>query len=280
MLEKVVLELGWEPAAEEIEELREGLALYQVRLERGMGGDGERGEGVVYITDRPDLVREKMGDGVCILLFLTDKNRDMEWGNIPYAVESLEGLDGDFLGKVYQRHRGEPWVILETERLMVREMEEGDLEALYRIYAQRDTGDFLDGLSEDRDEERAYIKDYVEKVYPFYGFGIWMLVEKSEGRCVGRAGFHMREGFAYPELGFIVAQEEQRKGYCLEACSALLEYGFRELEFDGVQALVVEGNRASEELCRRLGGNLAEKVFRKGKRCLRFVWEANSVVRV
>ena len=36
MLEKVVLELGWEPAAEEIEELREGLALYQVKLESGM----------------------------------------------------------------------------------------------------------------------------------------------------------------------------------------------------------------------------------------------------
>lgn len=101
-----------------------------------------------------------------------------------------------------------------------------------------------------------------------------MLEEKSGGRCVGRAGFHMREGFAYPELGFIVAQEDQRKGYCLEACSALLEYGFRELEFDGVQALVAEGNRASEEVCRRLGGTPAEKICWKGKKCLRFVWEA------
>lgn len=274
MLEKVVLELGWEPAAEEIEELREGLALYQVKLESGMKEKGEQGEGVVYITDRPDAVREKMGDEACILLFLTEENRKLEWGNIPYAVESLEGLDGDFLGKVYQRHRGEPWVILETEMLVVREMEEGDLEALYRIYDQRDAADFLDGLSADRDEERAYIKDYIEKVYAFYGFGIWMLEEKSGGRCVGRAGFHMREGFAYPELGFIVAQEDQRKGYCLEACSALLEYGFRELEFDGVQALVAEGNRASEEVCRRLGGTPAEKICWKGKKCLRFVWEA------
>ena len=147
MLEKVVLELGWEPVAEEIEELREGLALYQVKLESGMREKGEQGEGVVYITDRPDAVREKMGDGACILLFLTEENRKLEWGNIPYAVESLEGLDGDFLGKVYQRHRGEPWVILETERLVVREMEEGDLEALYRIYDQRDAADFRDAAS-------------------------------------------------------------------------------------------------------------------------------------
>ena len=71
-------------------------------------------------------------------------------------MESLEGLDGDFLGKVYQRHRGEPWLILETERLVVREMEEGDLEALYRIYDKRDAADFLDGLSADRDEAVSY----------------------------------------------------------------------------------------------------------------------------
>lgn len=121
-------------------------------------------------------------------------------------MESLEGLDGDFLEKVYQRHIGEPWEILETERLLVREMAEGDLEALYRIYDQADAGDFLDRLSADREEERAYMKSYIEKAYPFFGFGIWMLVEKECGRCVGRAGFCRREGFAYPELGFIVAK--------------------------------------------------------------------------
>ena len=89
MLEKVVLELGWEPAAEEIEELREGLALYQVKLESGMREKGEQGEGVVYITDRPDAVREKMGDGACILLFLTEENRKLEWG-----IRGTEGSPG------------------------------------------------------------------------------------------------------------------------------------------------------------------------------------------
>ena len=95
-----------------------------------------------------------------------------------------QGLSGEGVSEAQR----EPWVILETERLVVREMEEGDLEALYRIYDQRDAADFLDGLSADRDEERAYIKDYIEKVYAFYGFGIWMLEEKSgEGAWEGQA---------------------------------------------------------------------------------------------
>ena len=50
----------------------------------------------------------------------------------------------------------------------------------------------------------------------------------------------MREGFDEPELGFIIAREAQRKGYCMEACGAILEYGFRELGFERVQALAAE----------------------------------------
>ena len=90
----------------------------------------------------------------------------------------------------------------------------------------------------------------------------------------GKGGFSYERRLCLSGAWIYCAQEDQRKGYCLEACSALLEYGFRELEFDGVQALVAEGNRASEEVCRRLGGTPAEKICWKGKKCLRFVWEA------
>lgn len=69
MLEKVVLELEWEPAAAKTEELEEGLALYQVKLERGISEETLTGNGIVYITDRPDAVRERAGKDACILLF-------------------------------------------------------------------------------------------------------------------------------------------------------------------------------------------------------------------
>lgn len=288
MLKKVIVSLEKEAPERKISELREKLALYQTELvvEAGLYTERERADkagqeeagnasgrdGAVYITDRPDAVRAAAGEDACILLYLTEENKGKIWEDIPYAAEELEGLDGDFLEKVYQRHVKEPWEILQTRRLIVREMTEKDLDALYRIYDQPGIGVLMDGLSEDREEERAYIKAYIERAYPFYGFGLWMIAERESGRCVGRAGFFMREGFGEPELGFIIAREEQRKGYCFEVCSALLEYGFRELEFEQIQALVAEGNAASLAVCRKLGGRTAESIVWKKRRYIRFLW--------
>ncbi|WP_455615822.1 GNAT family N-acetyltransferase [Eisenbergiella sp.] len=292
MLEKVVVSLEKEAAEDKIKELREKLALYQTELlvDAGLCEGKERADkmvkagreaegkasgkdGAVYITDRPDKVRAAVGEDACILLYLTEENRGKIWGDIPYAVEDLEGLDGDFLEKVYQRHVKEPWEILQTKRLIVREMTEEDLDALYRIYAQPGIEEVMDGLSEDREEERAYIRAYIERAYPFYGFGLWMIAEKESGRCVGRAGFFMREGLEEPELGFIIAREAQRKGYCFEVCSALLEYGFRELGFERVQALVAEGNSASLAVCRRLGGRMEKRIAGKKRKYIRFIYD-------
>ncbi|WP_417298652.1 GNAT family N-acetyltransferase [Eisenbergiella porci] len=309
MLEKVIVSLEKEAAEDKIKELREKLALYQTELLVDTGlcrgkkradtaenadkadkadkadrtdktvGAGRIAEGkasgkdaAVYITDRPDAVRAAAGEDACILLYLTEENRGKIWGDIPYAVEGLEGLDGDFLEKVYQRHVKEPWEILQTDRLIVREMTEEDLDALYRIYDQPGIEDVMDGLSEDREEERAYVRAYIERAYPFYGFGLWMLAERESGRCVGRAGFFMREGFDEPELGFIIAREAQRKGYCMEACGAILEYGFRELGFERVQALAAERNGASLAVCRKLGGQRSGSIVWEGRSYVRFVW--------
>ena len=82
----------------------------------------------------------------------------------------------------------------------------------------------------------------------------------------------MREGFEDPELGFIIARQEQRKGYCFEVCGALLEYGFRELGFEQVQALVAKENSASEGVCRKLGGQAAGDIVWKNRDYVRFLW--------
>ena len=75
----------------------------------------------------------------------------------------------------------------------------------------------------------------------------------ESGSCIGRAGFFWREDAQFPELGFAVKKSEQGKGYCLEACRAILRFGFEELGFSCVQALTREGNRAAEAVLARLG---------------------------
>lgn len=269
MLKRVILELDGVKR-------REGEQKALAELERELAAEGialewedeeiEAREGDLYLTDKPEGARARHGTDCCILLYLTEENRGKGFGRLPYAVESLEGVDADFLRKVWQRHVGQPWEILRTERLRVREMTEGDLDALYEIYAHPDMTLYTEGPDPDREAERGKLAAYIRNVYPIYGFGIWMLEERKSGRGIGRAGFFWREGALYPELGFAVEKRSQRKGYCLEACKAILEYGFEELGFTLVQALVEEGNEASCQILRQLG--FTEKGMEEGRRTL------------
>ena len=54
-------------------------------------------------------------------------------GEYPYAVESLEGIGAEELEGICRRLSGKPWEILRTERLIVREQKEEDLDILYAV---------------------------------------------------------------------------------------------------------------------------------------------------
>ncbi len=146
-----------------------------------------------------------------------------------------------------------PWDIMETERCVVRETCEADLDAFYEIYAEPSITAFMEPLFEDRAKEEAYVASYRETIYGFYGYGIWTVIEKETGDIIGRAGITMREGYEEPEMGFCIGVPWQRKGYAYEVCKACLEYASETLEFDEVMALVQPGNVSSESLCRKLG---------------------------
>ncbi len=224
------------------------------------GEETERTAAVLWITDNPDRIREEYGADCCILLYLTERNRNRWWPDIPHAILSLKGLDAEYLERVYRRHIGAPWDILETERLLIREMTVEDLDDLYRIYDQPNVERWLAPLWEDREEQREILKRYIENVYPILGVGMWMMVEKKTGRCVGRVGLQLAEGDApaeyseIPKLGFILEKSAQRKGYCREACLAVLRYAFEEMDFGEVCAVVAEDNLASHRFCTAIGG--------------------------
>lgn len=283
-LKRVILEIeaGREPEAA-VKALEERLAAAGIRMTNYSADAGKNAErcgeesGVLYITDAPRKIRQKYGENCCILLYLSKEGGPEDSWSVPYAVETLDGLETDFLEKVYRRHIGAPWEILRTERLIVREMTEADLDALYEIYSGPGMTDYTEGLSEDREAEAEKLAAYIREAYPLQGYGLWLLEKNGKysdpgaadhdgkrcvpqsdsrqesGRVIGQAGFFWRVGAEYPELGFAVAVPEQGKGYCTEACRAILRYGFEELGFEGVQAVAKSGNEASEHVLRRLG---------------------------
>lgn len=217
----------------------------------------------LYITDSEAAYHALRQQGKYVLPYRHEGNHDSDFSGALYVIEQIEEIGYETIDMAYRRLAGLPWEILATERCIVRETIAEDVDSFYRIYAEPEITKYMENLYTDRDEEIAYIRDYREKVYGFYGYGMWTVLTK-EGTVIGRAGISWREGFDMPELGFVIGLPWQRQGYAYEVCSAVLTYAREELGFEQVQALVMEGNDISKNLCRKLGFQFLEKVSAGG----------------
>ena len=219
----------------------------------------------LYVTDDAVTARGLRDQGEAVLIWFHQGNQNQDFSDFVFAAEDPGHLDPEYVEKVYRRLKGLSWDILETPRCLVRETSVEDVEDFYRIYADPSITRFMEGLYPDIEQEKAYVREYIEKVYTFFEFGVWTVVEKESGNVIGRAGFSYREGFAEPELGFIIGVGWQRRGYGEEVCRAIMKYGWETLGFERVQALVEADNEISLRLCRRLGFCQTELITLNGK---------------
>ena len=222
-------------------------------------------EGILYVTDDADTADMLRRDGKAVLIYLHQGNAGQDFSRFLFAVEDPEELETEYTERVYRRLKGLPWQIMETPRCLIRETTTADVEDFYRIYSHPSITKYMEDLYPEVEREKQYVREYIEKVYTFYGFGVWTVVEKESGSVIGRAGFSYREGYEDPELGFIIGVPWQRKGYAREVCCALLSYGAAALEFTKVQALVEIENAPSLKLCGQLGFYRASQVCMNGK---------------
>ena len=214
----------------------------------------------LFLSDRVRMLEKLKNEGACAIALSHAGNQAEAFSGASYIFSEVDEVEPDSYVKAYEREAGLAWHILETERLQVRETTVQDIEAFYRIYAGASITRFMEGLFQDPQDERRYTRDYIRNVYGLLGFGVWTVVEKASGEIIGRAGFSIRNGFEEVELGFLIGEPWQRKGYAKEVCKAILQYGKEVLGFSMVMALVKKENAISIHLLQELGFVVAEEV--------------------
>ena len=158
---------------------------------------------------------------------LSKEEAVLQYTNV--CIDAKE-LPQAYLRRIWHRHKKEQVLIAETERLIVRESSVEDAEAFWELYADEQCKRYLEappvalnGAREhDLEEYRRYIVRYQQGQYGFYEYGMWSLVEKASGQCVGRAGVEMQGEKLC--LGYALLPQYRGKGYATEACLAVLEY--------------------------------------------------------
>ena len=163
-----------------------------------------------------------------------------------YAVESLAELDIEYLERVRRRYNHIPWDIGETDRCLIRELSLSDLPALYELYAKPGMTDFVEPLY-DYETELEYQKAYIENMYGFYEYGMWLVFSKETGKLIGRAGLE------HDELGYMIAPELQNRGYATEVCRFIIDYARENTDFEELYCRIDERNEASVRLAKKLG---------------------------
>lgn len=217
-------------------------------------------ENILYITDSFLVYQLCKQAQLYVLPYVHDYNRNIKFPGASYVIEQLEEMDYEACDMAYRRIAGLPWDILETERCVVRETTVADVDAFYDLYKEPSITEYMEDLFAVKEEEIAYVQDYIKNVYFFYGYGMWTITEKSTGEVIGRAGISWREGYDIPEMGFMIGVPWQRQGYAYEVCEAILRYAKEELQMDRVQAFVQVGNVKSMNLCEKLKFRLTDTV--------------------
>ena len=171
-----------------------------------------------------------------------------------FIALSREAVDDAFLRKVHARHFGLPLTILETERFRLRELCLQDMDALFSLYSDPVMTAYNEPLYE-YEEEREYQRKYIEMIYGFYGFGMWLVIDKATGEVVGRIGVENRTGLPPDtvELGYSVGVPWQGKGIATEVCTAVLKYTKEQIGMRYAVAKVNPSNTPSWRLAKRLG---------------------------
>lgn len=204
----------------------------------------------LIVTDRTDIAKCCLQHGFAVIGYLHEQNRDVSFDGVRYLIEDISGLDAPFCELAFCRAHQLPYTVLETERCLVREITTEDVTRLYEIYADPAITSYIEALYTDETAERSYIRDYIDNVYGFFGYGMWIVINKADGQLIGRAGIEPKEDFA--ELGYVIAREYQNQGYATEVCRAILTYAADRLGLPEVYVRVQKENAASLRICEKL----------------------------
>src|SRR5262249_33534893 len=127
-----------------------------------------------------------------------------------------------------------------------------DVDALLEIFADAQAMTYYPS-TKSRQETEAWIQWNLDN-YAKYGFGLWAVVLKSTGICIGDCGITYQRIGEQPEaeIGYHIQRAYWGQGFATEAARACLDYGFRVLGLRRLTSIVHPENWASRTVATRI----------------------------
>lgn len=149
-------------------------------------------------------------------------------------------------------------MILETRRLLLREMTQNDLPALRAILQDEETMYAYNGAF-DESETQAWLDRQLAR-YAKDGFGLFAVVLRETGEMIGQCGLTMQpwRDAQVLEVGYLFNRAHWHHGYATEAARACMDYAFTRLGAREVCSIIRETNLPSRRVAERNGMTLRD----------------------
>ena len=159
---------------------------------------------------------------------------------------------------------------LETERLLLRKVEEGDYGDLFECFQDPLVSRFTTWDAHKTIEDSKTLVKFIMKRYADNKPTNWAVVLKTGKKLIGTCGFSS----SFPsnkrgEISFALSRGSWGKGYATEVVKKTIEFGFKNIGFNRIEACCDLENGASARVLEKCGmtfeGILREYAFLKGE---------------
>jgi len=155
-------------------------------------------------------------------------------------------------------------LIFETERLLLRPLELSDAEAMFAMDNNPIVHKYLWQQPTQTIEETIKVIEYVQRQYAENKIGRFATILKETGEFIGWTGIkfvndHVENGNTnFYDYGYRLNEKFWNKGYATEATKFWLDYGFKEMKIDKMNAYTHAENGASNRVLSKCGMKLME----------------------
>jgi len=153
---------------------------------------------------------------------------------------------------------------IETERLILRELQLADLPAWFAMDSDPAVHIYLGNKPVKKMAEIEQAFQFIQQQYADNGIGRWAAIEKESGEFIGWSGLKFNRESKnnhtdFYDVGYRFSPKYWGNGYATESGKAAIKYGFETLMMPEIIGTCNEENLASRKSLEKCGLTFAEK---------------------
>jgi len=156
-------------------------------------------------------------------------------------------------------------VVLETQRLILRQYKDEDITPLHHIFSDPETMKFYPAPFSIQ-QTQDWIKRNQDR-YRNDGYGLWAVCLKETNELIGDCGLVKQKinDNIEVEIGYHINKQYWSKGFATEAAKACKEYAFDKLGLNKLISIIDPKNVPSIRVAEKIGFTKEKEVFIFGK---------------